>query len=149
MRHVLAALDAADAANVFEAIRRASPGGLGTAPDQDVAAPPTIGLLAAMALAADRDRIARAYVTDLEEIFAFGLPTLETIRRRDGRARSRGHHVSTWPISPQAADSHIARKLGLEAAEAVRREAGRLTRALGPRRDAGDAPPAFSPSTGT
>ncbi len=73
---VLADLDEADAAAVFAAIRRANPGGLGAAPDQDVAAAPTVGLLEAMALAADRDRIARAYVTDFDEIFEFGLPVL-------------------------------------------------------------------------
>ncbi len=92
VQHVLSELDATDAANVFEAIRRANPGGLGAAPDQDVAAPPTIGLRAAMALAAGRDRIARAYVTDLDEIFAFGLPTLERIPLPDGRPSRRHHH---------------------------------------------------------
>ncbi|HEY7669981.1 MAG TPA: triphosphoribosyl-dephospho-CoA synthase [Hyphomicrobium sp.] len=123
-RHVLADLDAADAANAFDAIRRASPGGLGAAPEQDVAAPPTVGLLEAMALAADRDRIARAYVTDFEEVFAFGLPTLERIQRHtDDPALA----VTTLHMAflAEAPDSHIARKLGRDAAEVVKLEANR------------------------
>jgi triphosphoribosyl-dephospho-CoA synthase len=123
VRHVLAALDAADAANVFSAIRLANPGGLGTAPDQDVARPPTAGLRQAMALAADRDRIARAYVTDLAEIFEFGLPLLE----QAGRNGAGANVVTTLHMAylAQYPDSHIARKLGEEAALAVQAEARR------------------------
>jgi triphosphoribosyl-dephospho-CoA synthase len=124
VHHVLAELDATDAANVFEAIRRANPGGLGAAPDQDVAAPPTIGLRAAMALAAGRDRIARAYVTNFDEIFAFGLPTLERISllTDDPAVATTTLHMAYLAEAP---DSHIARKLGPDAAERVRQEAQR------------------------
>ncbi len=124
VRSVLASLDERDAAAVFEAIRRANPGGLGSAPEQDVAAAPTAGLLQAMALAADRDRIARAYVTDFEEVFEFGLPTLERISLlTDDLAFA----VTTLHMAylARAPDSHIARKLGQDAAEAVRLEAAR------------------------
>jgi triphosphoribosyl-dephospho-CoA synthase len=124
VHHVLAHLDGADAVNVFAAIRRASPGGLGTAPEQDVAAPPTSGLLEAMALAADRDRIARAYVSDLDEVFAFGLPTLERVSAlADGPSLA----VTTLHMAylAEAPDSHIARKLGSEAAETLRCNAAR------------------------
>jgi triphosphoribosyl-dephospho-CoA synthase len=111
VKGILAALDDEDAAAVFEAIRRANPGGLGTAPDQDVAAHPTVGLRQAMAMAADRDRIARAYVTDFEEIFAFGLPTLERVRRQtaDAAVAVTTLHMA---ILAQYPDSHIARKFG-------------------------------------
>jgi len=124
LRRILSTLDASDAANVYEAIRRASPGGLGSAPEQDVATPPTLGLLQAMALAADRDRIARAYVTDMEEIFAFGLPTLEEIslRTEDLALAVTTLHMAYLARDP---DSHIARKLGSDVAEAVRQEAAR------------------------
>ena len=56
----LDALDRDDADLAFRAIARASPAGLGSAPQHDVAAPATIGLREAMALAADRDRVAHA-----------------------------------------------------------------------------------------
>jgi triphosphoribosyl-dephospho-CoA synthase len=123
--HVLAQLDASDAANVFAAIRRASPGGLGRVADQDVAAPPSVSLREAMALAADRDRIARAYGTDFEEVFAFGVPTLE----RFAVATSEPSFAITalhMAFLAKAPDSHIARKFDLATAENVCREAGAL-----------------------
>ena len=124
VRRVLSALDASDAANVYEAIRRANPGGLGSAPEEDVAAPPTLGLREAMALSADRDRIARAYVTDLDEIFAFGLPALERISLA---TEDPALAVTTLHMAylAQAPDSHIARKFGNETALSVREEAAR------------------------
>lgn len=125
VRHVLAHLDASDASNVFEAIRRASPGGLGSAPDQDVAAPPSMGLREAMALAADRDRIACAYITNLEEIFAFGLPTLE---RFSARTEKRAFAITALHMAflAERPDSHITRKFGAEAAKSVCQQARAL-----------------------
>src|SRR5207248_1102145 len=61
---VLMRLDVADARAAYEAIRRAQPGGLGTVPEQDVIGDPTVTLREAMALAADRDLVARQYVND-------------------------------------------------------------------------------------
>ncbi len=122
---VLADLDATDAANVFAAIRHANPGGLGNAPDQDVAAAPSVGLLQAMALAADRDRIARAYITDLEEVFAFGLPALQKAAplTDDPALAVTTLHMAYLAAAP---DSHILRKHGPDTAEAVRQEALRM-----------------------
>jgi len=124
LAQVLAALDAADAQAVFEAIRRANPGGLGGAPDQDVAHAPTVGLLQAMALAADRDRIARAYVTNFDEVFAFGMPTLERVQCE---TNDRSLAVTTLHMAylAQFPDSHIARKFGNSAAEGVQADAQR------------------------
>ena len=48
LRVVLNGFDDNDAATVFAAIRLASPGGLGTVPEQDVATAPTVGLFEAM-----------------------------------------------------------------------------------------------------
>ncbi|WP_218508609.1 triphosphoribosyl-dephospho-CoA synthase [Variovorax sp. dw_308] len=61
VEEVLQALDLCDAQAAYRAIARAHPGGLGSAPEQDVRQPPSIGLREAMALAADRDTIARLY----------------------------------------------------------------------------------------
>ncbi len=128
---ILAGLDEEDATAVFAAIRRANPGGLGTAPEQDVAAPPTAGLLQAMTLAADRDRIARAYVTNFAEIFDFGLPTLDHVRPL---AANPSLMVTTLHMAylAQLPDSHIARKFGSEPAEQVRKEALRHKRLWSP-----------------
>ena len=119
---VLARLDAQDALDVYSAIRFANPGGLGTAPEEDVSAPPTIGLLDAMALAADRDRIARAYITDFAEIFEFGLPLLDRARQGSGDSELMVTALHMAYLAEQA-DSHIARKFGNAIAEQVRKEA--------------------------
>ncbi len=126
VRHALGSLDDADADAVFTAIRRANPGGLGSVPYQDVAAAPTVGLHEAMSLAADQDRIARAYVTDFAELFDFGLPRFELISRQ---AADRSIAVTTLHMAYLAAftDSHIARKFGAGVAEEVRAKAEGLT----------------------
>ncbi|MCJ2119648.1 triphosphoribosyl-dephospho-CoA synthase [Methylobacterium sp. J-001] len=119
---VLDDLDAADSAAVFAAIRLANPGGLGRATKHDVAAEAPASLRAAMAEAADRDRIARAYITSFSDIATIGLPALI-------EARAQGLDPSWCTTAIQLAylrsvpDSHIARKAGAEAAEGVRLEA--------------------------
>jgi triphosphoribosyl-dephospho-CoA synthase len=127
LTRVLASLDAEDAADVYAAIRIANPGGLGTAPAEDVASPPKLGLLSAMALAADRDRIARAYVTDFTEIFEFGLPIVDRVRQatRDSALLVTTLHMAYLAELP---DSHIARKFGSAVAEQVRKDAFRHKR---------------------
>ena len=124
---VLTALDERDAADIFAAIRIANPGGLGAASEQDVAAPPTVGLLEAMALAADRDRIARAYVTNFAEVFSFDLPMLDRVRplADDPSMMVTTLHMAYLAEFP---DSHIARKSGSAVAEQVRKEALRHKR---------------------
>ena len=69
---VLAGLDLADAQAAYRAIALAHPGGLGTAPTQDVQQPPRVDLRAAMALAASRDSIARQYRDGYGDLFEVG-----------------------------------------------------------------------------
>ena len=120
---VLADLDDADAGGIYAAIRLASPGGLGRAERHDVTAqgpPPPV--LAAMGEAAARDRIARAYVTGFEDLFGTGLSALAAARVR-GLAEpwtTTAVHLAFLTGFP---DSHVARKFGAAAAEAVRAEA--------------------------
>ena len=129
LARVLAGLTIADAAAAYEAIRLASPAGLGRVAEQDAAADPSIDLRGAMALAAERDLIARQYVTDYAAVFDIGVARLgiETAR---GTARE-------WAIShvhmdflAAFPDSHIARKHGAEAAETVRAEAAAVVATL-------------------
>jgi triphosphoribosyl-dephospho-CoA synthase len=122
LRTVLATLDRADAADAFAAIRLANPGGLGRAESQDVAAPPTVTLREAMALAADRDRIARAYVTDYADVFDFALPVLRAAREC---SKTPNLSVTTLHMALLAEfpDTHIVRKHGAEVAEEIRAEA--------------------------
>jgi len=120
---VLARLDAGDAEATFRAIAAASPGGLGQHPEHDVAAPPRIGLIEAMALAAARDRIARQYVTGFGDIFELGLPRLAELADAEAEARTEGVYLGFLAAFP---DSHIARKFGPATAEEVRQEAIRV-----------------------
>ncbi|HTN76812.1 MAG TPA: triphosphoribosyl-dephospho-CoA synthase [Pirellulaceae bacterium] len=67
--HVLQSLTADDSAAVYQAIALAKPGGLGESREHDVSGPPPASLLEAMQLAADRDAIARQYVTNFNTVF--------------------------------------------------------------------------------
>lgn len=73
---VLEHLTADDARHVYQAIRLANPGGLGTVDKADVADEPPADLRAAMALAADRDLVARQYVSGFGEVLGMVVPLL-------------------------------------------------------------------------
>src|SRR5262245_13581537 len=64
---VLDRLTIEDSRDVYEAIRLAKPGGLGRVEDQDVSIEPTLPLREVMALAADRDLVARQYANGFRE----------------------------------------------------------------------------------
>ncbi|GJE39915.1 triphosphoribosyl-dephospho-CoA synthase [Methylobacterium persicinum] len=116
-----------DARDVFAAIRLASPGGLGQATRYDVTAeeaePPPLS--AAMAEAAPRDRIARAYVTAFEDVREVGLPALEAARAvgLDAPWSASAVHLAYLAAFP---DSHVLRKHGEVTARAVRDRAAAL-----------------------
>lgn len=150
LRVVLDALDVDDARAAYRAIALARPAGLGSAPEQDVAAAPTVGLRAAMALAAGRDRIARQYAQAYADVFDTGVVSFEHARelaRRRGDADRAAairamlsaflEFLASWP------DSHIARKHGDAAAHSVMAEA-RPWRERARRGDALDADPAWA-----
>lgn len=117
---ILATLDREDAAAVFRAIAAASPGGLGRRADHDVGAPPRIGLLDAMRLAADDDRIARQFITGFADVFDIGVAGLHALADAAPEARTEAIYLAFLTAFP---DSHIGRKFGLPTAEAVEREA--------------------------
>jgi triphosphoribosyl-dephospho-CoA synthase len=118
LRCVLAGTTVGDAREVYAAIRLASPGGLGTVPEQDVAGEPSVTLLEAMRLAADRDAIAREYATGFATTFEIGLPTLARARR-DGLKWDDAVVETFLTLLAGAPDTHIARRAGLAAAVAV------------------------------
>ena len=119
---VLAGLTPDDAANVWQAIRLAQPGGMGQSGQHDLAEPPPDDLLAAMRLAAPRDAIARLWadgyaplvsglVADLEAAIGRGLALNDAIVRA---------FLTQLAREP---DSLIARKHGLAVAVEVSRRA--------------------------
>lgn len=117
---ILGDLDVKDSRLVYEAIRLAQPSGLGTAREQDVWEPPTLPLQQLMALAADRDLVARQYANGFQDIFELGVPTLTKALQELGTIEGA---VLTCQLHwlAQHPDSLIARKRGLpEAMEASR-----------------------------
>jgi triphosphoribosyl-dephospho-CoA synthase len=76
LERVLNSFTLADSRKVFAAIRLAQPGGLGQAPQQNVYEEPTLPLRAVMALAAERDLIARQYANGYREVLEEGVPCL-------------------------------------------------------------------------
>ena len=136
VRRVLSATTVADAAEVYAAIRRTRPGGLGAAAREDVAAAPTVTLREAMALAAERDGVAREYATDFAVTFEIGAPELRAARGA-GLTWSDAVVRTYLRILAAVPDTHIARKLGREAAEAVSRRAREVEEAGGVRTGGG------------
>jgi triphosphoribosyl-dephospho-CoA synthase len=126
----------ADARDAYVAIRLAAPGGLGRASAQDVAGTPTASLRDVMALASDRDAIAREYATDFGTTFDVGAPALR--RALTDRLAWQDAVVETYlTLLAAAPDTHIARKLGSEVAVTVRGRARAVLDAGGVRTEAG------------
>ena len=132
----LADTTVADARDAYTAIRSAAPGGLGRASEQDVAGTPTATLREAMALARDRDAIAREYATDFESTFGVGAPGLRRARS-DGLGWRDGVVEAYLTLLAASPDTHIARKLGSDAAGTVQRRARAVLDAGGVRTMAG------------
>ncbi|MDH4131283.1 MAG: triphosphoribosyl-dephospho-CoA synthase [Gemmatimonadota bacterium] len=129
---VLERTTVADAVAAYEAIRLSRPGGLGAVPEADVRGTPTLTLRAAMALAADRDAVAREYASGYATTFGIGAPALR-------RALSAGLSwedamLETYlTLLAHQPDTLIGRKLGLEASRAVSTRAAEVLVAGGVR----------------
>ena len=130
----LARLTIADAAAAYEAIRLVSPAGLGRAAAQDVAQAPTVDLRHAMALSADRDRIARQYADDYDDVCAIGVRRLRSAHR-NGDSAEWATTRAYMDFLAAFADSHILRKHGAHVAESVRVDAAALAARLDAPRD--------------
>ena len=130
---VLADLDVGDARAAYRAIAQARPGGLGSAPAEDVHSEPSIGLRAAMALAAERDRIARQYRDGYADVFELDLASLAaTLSSLSISPPGPAPAVVTDAVQrvylaflASQPDSHIVRKHGAALAHSVMRSAQR------------------------
>lgn len=114
LRSVLDALTIKDAELAYEAIRFATPGGIGKVKENDVNDKEvTITLLEAMEQAKDRDSIAREYVTGYEITFKIGLPALrESLKKENSFSDAIIQAFLT--ILAQFPDTLIARKLVMD-----------------------------------
>jgi triphosphoribosyl-dephospho-CoA synthase len=118
LRRILNDTSVDDAREVYAAIRRARPGGLGESDTQDVAGEPDVTLLDAMRLAADRDGIAREYATAFAVTFERGAPALARARA-DGLSWSDAIVETFLSLLAYSVDTHIVRRTGVAAAERV------------------------------
>jgi triphosphoribosyl-dephospho-CoA synthase len=117
---VLANLDIEDARLAYEAIRLAQPGGLGSVADQDVHAVPTQTLRQVMALAAQRDGVARQYACGFADVFDEGLPALRSGIERAGSLE--GAIICCYlEMLARHPDTLIVRKRGMAEAEETSR----------------------------
>lgn len=125
---VLRAMSIDDTKAVFEAIVAAAPGGLGEA-ENDVRQEPKVHLLDAMREAADRDMIARQYVTGFGDVFGVGLAALQAAlaRGEGGMWPTVFAYMAFLAVFP---DSHVVRNHGAEVANQARQQALAVEAAL-------------------
>jgi triphosphoribosyl-dephospho-CoA synthase len=122
---VLASLDVVDSRDVFAAIRLANPGGLGRTNEQDVHGEPTLPLRQIMALAADRDMIARQYANGYREVFDDSLPAL--MQGLEATQSLEGAIICCYlKLMAKHPDTLIARKRNQWDADSASRWAGKV-----------------------
>ncbi len=122
---VLAAATVDDSKWVYRAIRLAEPGGLGDVPEQDVKGEPTVTLREAMALAADRDLIARQYADGYRAVFDDALPALRTALVA-GQPLEVAIIAGYLTVLAHHPDSLVVRKHGLAVARSISDRAAEL-----------------------
>jgi triphosphoribosyl-dephospho-CoA synthase len=128
VQKVLNGLTVEDADKVYHSIRLAQPGGLGQVDQQDISTTPTRTLREVMALAADRDLVARQYANGFQEVFEVGVPALQHGLEEYGNLEDAiiGCHLQ---LLSQYPDSLIARKCGKEVAEEASSRTARVLNA--------------------
>jgi triphosphoribosyl-dephospho-CoA synthase len=130
LKDTLNSLTVEDARHTYAAIRLAQPGGIGRVSQADIADEPAITLLQAMALAQDRDAVAREYMTDYAITFEIGLPALKEALRQGGDF-SKAIVQAFLVILKKVPDTLIARKRGLNMAIQVSQQADDVLRVGG------------------
>jgi len=130
IKEVLTSLTPQDTCAVYQAIRLAQPGGLGTVEHEDVARQPQVSLVEAMRLTAPRDTVAGQYVNGFDDVIRLIAPRLVDLYRA-GQALD--HTIVQVHLEQMARqpDSLILRKCGQAVAdESQQRAAAVLTARL-------------------
>jgi len=126
LRQVLEGLSVEDARLAFRAILLAAPKGLDEVAEGDVRTTAIdFTLREAMAMAQERDSLAREYVTDFSIVFDIGLPCLQGLWT-EGRRLSEAIVQTYLTILARIPDTDIARKLDPLAASQVSEQADRI-----------------------
>lgn len=125
INEVLEGTTVEDSMHVYKAIRLASPGGLGNAESQDVQSLPTETLTACMQLAADRDLIARQYVTGFRDVLTTGFDLLKAAQQSVACQKSQVTTLALRLLS-MFPDSLIQRRCGEAEAITVQQKAQQI-----------------------
>ncbi len=122
---VLQSLTSEDCRHVYAAIRMAQPGGLGKQEQGDVYSEAPENLISAMRQVSDIDAVARQYVTGFHDVFHRLWPWLreEMNRSNDPMHAIVGLQIRWLAWEP---DGLIVRKMGIEEARRIQREANVL-----------------------
>jgi len=123
----LSSLMQSDADQVYQAIRIANPGGLGSVKSQDVNNNPDCSLISAMELASHRDSIALQYTNNFNEIFNLGLVAIKYFDKRWNSVKWAAVSCYLTYMSSMV-DSHIERKFGCQIAERIKIKSGVITK---------------------
>lgn len=135
---VLDRLDVEDSRLVYKAIRQAAPSGLGRVAAEDVAEEPTRPFREIMALAAERDLVARQYADGFRDVLEEGMPALER-GLTDLGSLEQAIAACHLRLMARFPDSLIARKRGQAEAEESSARAAAVIDAGWPRTSAGRA----------
>ncbi len=113
---VIDALNMEDTLRIYEAIQLSQPGGMGQVSDQDVSEPPEQPIQYAMAMATERDSIARQYCNEFYDVLTFGREAFLNMLDQHVHWEHAviGTHLQLMAYLP---DSLIARKCGAELAK--------------------------------
>ncbi len=122
---LLAATNQQDTSQIYEAIRTAQPGGMGTVEKMDVQQNAPSSLALAMKEAADRDFIARQYAENFTPLFDIVIPNLKAAIEQGMTLSAAIIHVHLQTLHTFP-DSLIARKCGMDVAEEASRLAGEV-----------------------
>ena len=112
-------MDGEDARLIYEAVRIARPGGLGTTSEMDIYQDPPADVLQAMSYSSDEDLIARQYSNGFQQVFEEVVPLLSAGQASLGNL-SDGIIYAHVSMIARYGDSLIQRKCGLETSDKAR-----------------------------
>lgn len=125
IREILEATTNEDACLVYEAIRLANPGGMGSAPKEDIQSTPSGTLQEVMRLASHRDAVARQYANGFADILQVAIPTLGGALEQLGSVEAAIIFTHLYLMS-KFPDTLILRKQGGAEAEESAQRASRV-----------------------
>jgi triphosphoribosyl-dephospho-CoA synthase len=128
LSQVLGSLNETDSRAVYESIRLANPGGLGTSPKMDAHQEAPRSILDAMILASPKDDVAKQWVSNYQDVFSLAKRIQSLRNDKDFSRRNWLEAISIAQIEYLAShvDSLIVRKNNFQLAVEIKRRAEHL-----------------------